>query len=108
MLWLYKLVSDPEWAEILTIMFFGMVCLSYLSFVWGNAKKTNKRLSTFQWGQIYFLAIMVFLSTILIFGKFIVPENSDKLLGMLHVDDLLRKATIQFQKLLLPIIRSLM
>ena len=104
---LYILVSDYEIAEILTIISFGLLCLAWLSFIYGNAKKLNKRLTSFQWAQTYILGVICFLAGVILLGKLIVPKNADGLLELLHIDRLLNVMTLKFQQLLLSLIRPL-
>lgn len=94
---LYRLVSDPGIAELLTLITFGLLCLGYLSFVWGNSKRLNLRLSTFDWAQIYFFGLLVFLTGVVLLGKLIVPANADDLLHLIGLEHALRYATLRFQ-----------
>lgn len=102
------MIASYENAELLTIITFGLICLSWLSFIWGNANRLNVRLTLFQWSQIYVLGTLVFLSVIIVLGKFIVPDNVDKLLDLLHVNGILRSATLKYQQLLLAIIKPML
>jgi len=105
---LYRFVSDPWIAEILTLITFGLVCLGYLSFVWSNSKRLNIRLSTLDWAQIYFLGLLVFLTGVILLGKLIVPKNADDLLDLLGLEQILRYATLRFQWFWQSIIRMFM
>jgi hypothetical protein len=102
---IYRLVADPEWGEILTIVTIGLLCMSYMSFTWSNAKRLNKRISDFQWAQIYFMGLILFISGSILLGKLIVPANADKLLEILYLDGTLKYLTSKFQSFLLPILR---
>jgi hypothetical protein len=104
---LYALIADPEWAEILTLFVMGGVTLAWLSFIWGNAKKENRRLGTFEWGFVYALGLNTFLCGVIILGKFIVPANASSLLETLRLDGILRYLTIKLQTLLLSLLRPL-
>jgi hypothetical protein len=104
---IYSLVADPEWAEILTLLFIGLVSLAWLSFIWGNAKRQNQRLTTFDWGGIYVLGFLAFFCGGIILGKFIVPKNADSLLEILGIDYVLEFVTRHFQAFLLAIIRPM-
>lgn len=104
---LYSLIADPEWAEILTLVTISLLCLAYASFVWGNAKQQNKRLSTGEWTMVYGLGMISFLSGILVFGKFVVPQNVDSLLETLRLDQALKYITQKFQAILISIIRPM-
>lgn len=105
---LYSLIADPEWAEILTLLTLGGLALAWLSFIWGNSKKQNTRLSNFDWGLIYFLGVITFLCGVIVLGKFIVPANASSLLETLRLDGIIRYLTIKLQTLLLGILRPLL
>jgi len=105
---LYRFVSDNGIAEMLTLITFGLICLGYLSFVWGNSKRLNVRLSAFDWVQIYVLGLFVFLSAVILLGKMIVPKNAEDLLYMVGLDKPLRYATLRFQWFWQSIIRMMM
>lgn len=105
---LYSLIADPEWAEIITLLTIAGISLGWLSFTWGNAKRQNIRLSTFQWAFIYTLGVITFLSGIIILGKFIVPANASSLLETLRVDGILSYLTVRLQMILLSILRPLL
>ncbi len=105
---LYRLISDQGMAEILTLISFGLVCLAYLSFVWGNSKKLNTELTTYDWAQIYFFGLLVFLTGTVLLGKLIVPDNADNLLQMLKLYEPLRYATLRFQIFFQSILRMMM
>ena len=104
---LYSIIANYSNAELLTLLSFGLLCFALLSFIWGNAKQLNKKLTGFQWGQVYFLGLCTFLSAVILLGKFIVPKNADSLLETLHVEGMLRVATMKFQKILLAIIKPM-
>ncbi|MFZ5950226.1 MAG: hypothetical protein ACOYXC_05955 [Candidatus Rifleibacteriota bacterium] len=105
---LYALIADPEWAEILTLLTVGGIALAWLSFIWGNAKQQNIRLTTFDWGCIYALGFVTFMCGVIILGNFIVPANAKSLLETLHLDGILRYLTVRFQTLLLSLLRPLL
>lgn len=105
---LYRLVSDHGIAEFLTLITFGLLCLGYLSFVWGNSKQRNTRLTTWHYSQIYFFGVLVFLTGVIILGKLIVPKNVDALLQLLHIEDVLRYASQKYQAFLQGILRLFM
>lgn len=105
---LYMFVSDPGIGEILTLITFGLICLGYLSFVWGNSKRLNTRLTTFSWFQIYFFGLLVFLTGVVLLGKMIVPKNVDDLLHLIYMYDPLRYVTLRFQAFLQAIVRMMM
>ena len=104
---IYSLIADPEWAEIATLLILGLTALGYLSFVWGNAHRLNTRLTNFQWAKVYILGFFVFFCGIIIFGKFIVPENTDSLMQTLGTDYVLEWITSYVQAVLLAILRPL-
>lgn len=105
---LYRFVSDNGIAEILTLITFGLICLGYLSFIWSNSKRLNIRLSTFDWAQIYFFGLLVFLTAVILLGKLIVPNNADDLLELIGLEKVLRYATLRFQWFWQNIIRMMM
>jgi hypothetical protein len=105
---LYKLISDPGTGEILTLITIGLICLGYLSFIWGNSKKLNIRLTSLDWAQIYTFGLIVFVTGVILLGKLIVPTNADDLLQMLHIYEPLRYLTTRYQTFLLSLLRMLM
>jgi hypothetical protein len=105
---IYTFIADPEWAEILTLITMGLLAFAWMSFIWGNAKRLNKRISTFDTGLIYLLGIFTFLCGVIALGKFIVPKNADSLLETLRIYQPLRYITIKFQAILLSIIRPML
>lgn len=107
MLSIYTLVADPEWAEIFTLLTLAMLSLGWLSFMWANAKKLNKKFSTFELGLVYFLGFIFFLCGVTIFGKFVVPQNADSLIEMIGMDRALRYCTAKLQFVLLALLRPL-
>lgn len=105
---LYSLIADPEWAEIITLLTVGLLALAWLSFIWGNSKRLNTRLSGFDWASIYALGLLVFLCGVILLGKFIVPQNAKSLLETMRLDKVLSYITIRYQMLLLSILRPLL
>jgi hypothetical protein len=101
------MIADPYWAEIFTIFIIGLVALAWLSFTWGNAHRLNKRLSTFDWAKIYILGFILFFCGIIIFGKFIVPKNTESLLQVLGADRIIEFLTSYIQPLFLSILKPL-
>ena len=105
---LFTFVASYQNAEYLTIITIGLAILAYLSFIWGNANRLNVRLTLFQWTQIYVLGTMLFLCSVILLGKLIVPDNADSLLDLLHLNGFLHKATLQYQQVLLAILRPIL
>ncbi len=105
---LYSIVANPENGEIFTLLLIILLSFSYASFVWGNAKRLGNDLTTFQWGQVYTLGLVIFICGVTIFGKFIFPENAEALLALLRLEGILRYLTVNFQTIALAIIRALM
>lgn len=105
---LYRLISDPWIGELLTIITMGLLCLGYLSFVWGNSQRLNTQPSTLSWAQIYFFGLMVFLLGATLLGKLIVPRNTDELLNMVGLNDLLHYVTVRFQMFMQSLLRLFM
>jgi hypothetical protein len=105
---LYSIVANPENSEIFTLLLIVLLCFSYMSFVWGNAKRLGNDLTTFQWGQVYGFGLVLFICAASAFGKLFFPANAEALLSMLRLDGILRYLTVQFQTVALAIIRALM
>lgn len=105
---LYNILANPENGEIFTLITVALLCFAYLSFVWGNNQRLGNDLTTFEWGQIYILGIIVFLCGVTVFGKFIFPENIDLFLGMFGLDSALNYLTVRFQAIVLGILRAMM
>ena len=104
---LYSLIADPEWAEIFTLLTIGLLAFGYMSFIWGNAKQQNIRLSTFDWGIIYTMGFITFICGTITMGKFAFPQNASSILETLGLDGILRYLTVRYQTLLLSLIRPL-
>ncbi|NCB38728.1 MAG: hypothetical protein EOM80_08160 [Erysipelotrichia bacterium] len=105
---LYAIIADPENGEILTLLAIGLLSFFYLSFIWGNGKRLNNELTTFEWGQIYAFGLVVFLCLVIIFGKFFFAQNVDALLDLLGAGPILGYFTVRFQMIILAILRSMM
>ena len=105
---IYLFVLQLENAEILTLIALCIGSFAWMSFIWSNASQKGLKMTTFQWGQIYSLGMLVFLCGVMILGKIFFRENSDKLLDTLYVSAPLTYLTRHFQSVLLTFIRALM
>ena len=104
---LYIIVQNQENAEIITMLSIILLCVAYLSHVWKLAGLTGRRFDTWEWIQVYFFGIIIFLCSVCSFAKLVFPDNADKLLQLLYLEDTLLYITKQYQTLLLKIIRAM-
>ena len=104
---LYIIVQNQENAEIITMLSIIILCVAYLAHVWKLAGLTGRRFSTWEWMQVYFFGIIIFLCSVCSFAKLVFPENAEKLLQLLYLEDTLLYITKQYQTLLLKIIHSM-
>ena len=105
---LYGLFADFDRARIFTLMITTVVGIGGMSWIWGNAKQANIKLTTFDWIQIYAFGLVAFLSGMLVMGMLIVPDNADALLELIRADGVVNWLTKQVQAFLLWMIRSMM
>lgn len=104
---LYIIVANYENAEIITMLSIIILCVAYLAHIWKLAGLTGRRFSTWEWIQVYFFGIIIFLCSVCSFAKLVFPENAEKLLQLLYLEDTLKFLTKKYQGLLLAIINSL-
>ena len=101
---LYKLFSDASTAETFTILFFGMIFLGVTLYKQDIIKTLNKRPTGFDKALIYTSAGITLFCGILLFGKFLFPDNVDSLLKMLGLSDFLKSAAFTLQSFVLGIL----
>lgn len=103
---LYGIVSDPDNAQIITMLGIILLGIAYIAHIWKLAGLTGRRFSTWEWIQVYFFGIIVFLCGAISFAKLAFPQNAQKLLELLYLKDILEYLTKKVQTLLLTIIKS--
>ena len=107
MVTLYGIVSDIDNAVIITLITLALFCVFFLVRIWDIAGITGRKFSTWEWIQIYFFSIIIFICGVVSFAKFLYPENADKLLEILYLDRAIMFLTRGYQSFLLTIIRAL-
>jgi hypothetical protein len=107
MIELYGIVSNIDNAEIITMLSIILLCVAYVAHIWKLAGLTGRRFDTWEWIQVYFFGTIIFLCSVCSFAKLVYPDNADKLLQLLYLEDTLLYITRQYQTLLLKIIRAM-
>ncbi|HOI91123.1 MAG TPA: hypothetical protein PLK28_11485 [Candidatus Rifleibacterium sp.] len=108
MMTLYSIVATPDYAELLTLTMVILVCVGYISFLYGNAQRLGNDLSGFETTLVYLLGTLVFVSGTTIFGKLFFPANAESLLNLLYLKEPLNSLTQHFQIFLLTVLKMLM
>ena len=108
MMTLYSIVATPDYAELLTLTMVILVCVGYISFLYGNAQRLGNDLSGFETALVYLLGTLVFVSGTTIFGKLFFPANAESLLNLLYLKEPLNSLTQHFQIFLLTVLKMLM
>ena len=104
MMELWNIVANIDNAQIITMLSIILLCVAYVSHIWKLAGLTGRRFDTWEWIQVYFFGIIIFLCSVCSFAKLVFPENADNLLELLYLKDTLLYITKQYQTLLLKII----
>lgn len=107
MMELWNIVANIDNAQIITMLSIILLCVAYVSHIWKLAGLTGRRFDTWEWIQVYFFGIIIFLCSVCSFAKLVFPENADNLLELLYLKDTLLYITKQYQTLLLKIIRTM-
>ena len=107
MIELYGIVANIDNAEIITMLSIIILCVAYLAHIWKLAGLTGRRFSTWEWMQVYFFGTIIFLCSVCSFAKLVFPENAEKLLQLLYLEDTLNFLTKKYQSILLAIINSM-
>ena len=107
MMELWNIVANIDNAQIITMLSIILLCVAYVSHIWRLAGLTGRRFDTWEWIQVYFFGIIIFLCSVCSFAKLVFPENADNLLELLYLKDTLLYITKQYQTLLLKIIRTM-
>ncbi|MBU1106765.1 MAG: hypothetical protein KKB51_08880 [Candidatus Riflebacteria bacterium] len=105
---LYKIIADPEYGEILTLISLGLFFLAYLLFKGDDLQKRQVEPTNFDRVQLLTSGIIAFFCGVLVFGKIFVSQNTEDLLVILGLSDFLNKLTINFQALVLGFLGLLM
>ncbi len=108
MVTLYGIVSDIDYAVIITLITLALFCVVFLVRIWDIAGITGRKFSTWEWIQIYFFSIVIFICGVVSFAKFLYPDNADKLLEILYLDKAVMFLTRGYQSFLLTLIRAMM
>jgi len=101
------IVHNFDNCRIIALVISCVVSLGIAAWIWSTAKHANLPLSTFQWAQIYFFALISFLSGVLVLGLLIVPKNAESLLDVLRIKGFVESYSRQVQGALIYIVNLL-
>lgn len=105
---LYRIFVEFNNALLLTLVIICLASLSWISWIYGLAKQLNRRLTPFQWGQVYLAGGMCFCCGALFLGYLMYPQNAEALTELIRVKAPLGYLAKKVQAFMLMIIRGLM
>ncbi|MBF0544110.1 MAG: hypothetical protein HQM08_06745 [Candidatus Riflebacteria bacterium] len=104
---LFRLFSDIDNVQIVTMILIGLLCLLWIYWIYKNSALSGLELTPMQWWHIYFLGAICFFSGVWTLGLLTFPENAKNLMELLCLKPPIDWLTKHVQQTLLSIIRAL-